>query len=130
MVEGEGMIEGLDKELQDDINRLTGPEGLTCPHCSTKTMQAIIISPHVIQYQCVTCGRPYIYGLKQVPNEMVAGRMEKLEKLIGQPPDEHTKPLFDIVVALSRELQDITLRVDRESKKLQDEIERRQGWIR
>lgn len=58
------------------------------------------------------------------------GRLDMLEKLVGQPADEHTKPLFEIVVALNRELQELKLRMDRESKKLQDEIDKRNGWIR
>lgn len=58
------------------------------------------------------------------------GRLDLLEKIVGQPADEHTKPLYDIVIALNRDFQELKSRVDRESKKLQDEIERRQGWVR
>lgn len=58
------------------------------------------------------------------------GRLDRLENIVGQPADEHTKPLFDIVIALNKELYELKSRVDGESKKLQDEIERRQGWVR
>ncbi len=58
------------------------------------------------------------------------GRLDILEQIVGQPPDEHTKPLFDIVAALNRDFQELKSKVDRESKKLQDERDRRQGWVR
>lgn len=63
--------------------------------------------------------------------------VDMLEQLVGQPPDEHTKPLFEILAALNKELLSLKEEVqqmkddaDRQSKKLQDEIERRQGWVR
>lgn len=46
------------------------------------------------------------------------GRLDMLEKIVGQPPDEHTKPLFEILATLNRDLQELKLRMDRESKKL------------
>lgn len=57
-------------------------------------------------------------------------RLDMLEKIVGQPADEHTKPLFDIVAALNRDFQELKSKVDRESKKLQDERDKRNGWIR
>lgn len=39
-------------------------------------------------------------------------RLDRLEKLIGQPADEGTKPLFDIVVALNREVLDLRLKLE------------------
>lgn len=57
-------------------------------------------------------------------------RLDMLEKLVGQPPDEHTKPLFDIVIALNRDFQELKVKVEMQSNKLQDEIDRRQGWVR
>ena len=44
-------------------------------------------------------------------------RLDVLEKLVGQPADEHTKPLFDIVAALNRDFQELKSKVDRESIK-------------
>lgn len=34
-------------------------------------------------------------------------RLDRLEQLVGQPADEHTKPLFDIVAALNRDFQEL-----------------------
>ncbi|MDP3353463.1 MAG: hypothetical protein Q8S44_06965 [Flavobacteriaceae bacterium] len=60
------------------------------------------------------------------------GRLDMLEKLVGQPADEYTKPLFEILVALNKEIlslneevQQIKHEAGRQSKILQDEIDRR-----
>lgn len=65
------------------------------------------------------------------------GRLDRLEELIGHPPGEHTKPLVEIVAALNKELLSLKEEIkqlkddaDRQSKKLQDEIDRRHGWVR
>lgn len=48
------------------------------------------------------------------------GRLDMLEQLVGQPPDEHTKPLFDIVAALNKEI----LSLKEEIEQLKDEADR------
>lgn len=40
------------------------------------------------------------------------GRLDMLEKLVGQPADEHTKPLFDIVAALKKEVLYLRLKIE------------------
>jgi len=45
------------------------------------------------------------------------GRLDMLEKLVGQPPDEHTKPLFDIVAALNKELLSLKEEVQQMNRK-------------
>lgn len=41
------------------------------------------------------------------------GRLDMLEKLVGQPADERTRPLFDIVIALNKEVLDLRLKIER-----------------
>lgn len=39
--------------------------------------------------------------------------VDMLEQIVGQSPDEHTKPLFEIVEALNKELLELKLRVEK-----------------
>lgn len=41
------------------------------------------------------------------------GRLDMLEKLVGQPANERTRPLFDIVIALNKELMELRLKIER-----------------
>lgn len=40
-------------------------------------------------------------------------RLDRLENHVGHPPDEHTKPLFEIVAALNREVMELRLKIER-----------------
>lgn len=41
-------------------------------------------------------------------------RLDILEKIVGQPADEHTKPLFEILAALNKEVVDLRLKIERQ----------------
>lgn len=45
------------------------------------------------------------------------GRLDMLEKLVGQPTDERTKPLFDIVAALNKEVMELRLKIEEKELK-------------
>jgi len=40
------------------------------------------------------------------------GRLDRLEKLVGQPANERTRPLFDIVAALNKEIMELRLKIE------------------
>jgi len=37
---------------------------------------------------------------------------DRLEKLVGQPANERTRPLFDIVAALNKEIMELRLKIE------------------
>ncbi len=43
----------------------------------------------------------------------VTKSMETLEKLVGHPSGEHTKPLFEIVAALNKEVMELRLKIEK-----------------
>lgn len=53
-----------------------------------------------------------------------------LKNLIGKNDNETIKILFDIVIELVKDRDNLQQMVDCEAKKLQDEIDRRNGWVR
>lgn len=100
----------VDKTLYENAQKIK----LTCLNCRSQNIEMIIISPHVIGYRCKECGAnlPY-YAIKQFSIEESIKRLEKIEKLVGQPADEHTKPLFEIVDALNRKVMELWLKIDK-----------------